>query len=92
MPDIDEIALDVARRFTQDGDAQGRAQLQVAIIEAIRSAQQPFPLTELEAARDQLHVMSAGAPVNWCDVTARLQGQVQQIIDEHRRAFPEGRS
>ncbi|MDY0978890.1 hypothetical protein [Stenotrophomonas sp. CFBP8994] len=41
MSDIDQVALDVARRFTEDGDALGRAQLQAAIADAIRAGQQP---------------------------------------------------
>lgn len=36
--DIDSIALDVARRFTEEWDPQRRASLQVAIIQAIRTA------------------------------------------------------
>ncbi len=36
--DIDTIALEVARRFTQDTEPQRRASLQVAITEAIRLA------------------------------------------------------
>lgn len=36
-PDIDALALDVARRFTEEWDPQRRASLQVAIIEAIRA-------------------------------------------------------
>ncbi|MFG6111162.1 hypothetical protein [Stenotrophomonas nematodicola] len=46
--DIDSIALDVARRFTEEWDPQRRASLQVAIIEAIRTAHaQPAELAEL---------------------------------------------
>ena len=37
--DIDSLALDVARRFTEEWDPQRRASLQVAIIQAIRTAQ-----------------------------------------------------
>jgi hypothetical protein len=37
-PDIDQAALDVACRFTTDDDPQRRAQLQVAVIEAIKQA------------------------------------------------------
>lgn len=45
--DIDSIALDVARRFTEEWDPQRRASLQVAIIEAIRTAHpQPAELAE----------------------------------------------
>jgi len=58
MSDIDQIVLDVARRFTEDGDALGRAQLQAAIADAIRAGQQPFPLVDLLDIRNQLHVMA----------------------------------
>ena len=45
--DIDSIALDVARRFTEEWDPQRRASLQVAIIQAIRAAHpQPAELVE----------------------------------------------
>ncbi|WP_312237037.1 hypothetical protein [Stenotrophomonas sp.] len=45
-PDIDALALDVARRFTEEWDPQRRASLQVAIIQAIRTAHvQPAELT-----------------------------------------------
>ena len=37
-PDIDALALDVARRFTEEWDPQRRASLQVAIIQATRTA------------------------------------------------------
>jgi hypothetical protein len=35
----DQVALDVARRFTQDTEPQRRASLQVAVVEAIRRCQ-----------------------------------------------------
>lgn len=89
MPDIDQIALEVARRFTQDGDPQGRAQLQVAITEAIRESQPAFPLVDLLDIRNQLHVMATTVVPNFCDLAAGLQGQVQGLIDDHRRANPE---
>lgn len=91
MPDIDQIALDVARCFTQDGDPQGRAQLQVAIAEAIRAARPAFPLVDLLDIRNQLHVMATTVVPNFCDMAAGLQGKLQQLIDEHRRAQPEER-
>lgn len=92
MPDIDQIALEVARRFTKDGDPQGSAQLQVAIAEAIRASQPTFPLVDLLDIRNQLHVMATTVVPNFCDMAAALQGKVQQLIDDHRRAHPEERS
>ncbi len=45
--DIDSLALDVARRFTEEWDPQRRASLQVAIIQAIHAAHaQPAELAE----------------------------------------------
>ncbi len=38
MIDIDQIALEVARRFTQDTEPKRRASLQVAVIDAIKRA------------------------------------------------------
>lgn len=44
-PDVDALALDVARRFTEEWDPQRRASLQVAIVQAIRAARaQPAEL------------------------------------------------
>jgi len=40
-----------------------------------------FPLVELLAVRNQLHVMATTMLPNFCDVAARLQGQVQALID-----------
>ena len=46
-PDVDALALDVARRFTEEWDPQRRASLQVAIVKAIRAAHaQPAELAE----------------------------------------------
>ena len=43
--DVDALALDVARRFTEEWDPQRRASLQVAIVQAIRAARaQPAEL------------------------------------------------
>ncbi len=53
--DIDSIALDVARRFTEEWDPQRRASLQVAIIQAIRSAH-PQP-AELAEQQGDTHVL-----------------------------------
>ena len=89
MADIDQIALDVARRFTQDDDPQRRAQLQVAVVEALRAGHAPFPLVDLLDVRNQLHVMATTVVPNFCDMAARLQGQVQELIDAHRRTFQE---
>lgn len=48
-PDIDSLALDVARRFTEEWDPQRRASLQVAIIQALRTAHpRPKELAEQE--------------------------------------------
>jgi hypothetical protein len=85
MTDIDQIALDVARRFTQDDEPQRRAQLQVAVVEAIRAGQAPFPLVDLLDVRNQLHVMATTVVPNFCDLAAGLQSQVQGLIDVHRR-------
>jgi len=79
MIDEGHVALDVARRFTQDDEPQRRAQLQVAVVEAIRAGQAPFPLVAL------LEVPK------FCDMAAGLQDQVQQLIDDHRRTYPEER-
>lgn len=49
-----------------------------------------FPLVELLDVRNQLHVMATTVVPNFCDMAAGLQGQVQQLIDDHRRNFPEG--
>ena len=92
MADINQIALDAARRFTQDDEPQRRAQLQVAVVEAIRSGQAPFPLVDLLDIRNQLHVMATTVVPNFCDMAAGLQGQVQDLIDAHRRANPEAHS
>lgn len=89
MADIDQIALDVARQFTHDNDPQRRAQLQVAVVEAIRACQAPFPLVDLLDVRNQLHVMATTVVPNFCDLAAGLQADVQALIDNHRRAFPE---
>lgn len=91
MADIDQIALDVARRFTQDDEPQRRAQLQVAVVEAIRAGQAPFPLVDLLDIRNQLHVMATTVVPNFCDMAAGLQSQVQQLIDTHRHMQPEER-
>lgn len=91
MADIDQIALNVARRFTQDDEPQRRAQLQVAVVEAIRAGQAPFPTVELLGVRNQLHVMATTMVPNFCDMAANLQGQVQQIINGHRGIDPEER-
>lgn len=37
--DIDQVALDAARRVTPEGDPRRRAQMQVAIVAAIKSEQ-----------------------------------------------------
>lgn len=89
MFDIDQIALEVARQFTQDDEPQRRAQLQVAVVEAIRAGQAPFPVVELLDVRNQLHVMATTVVPNFCDLAAGLQEDVQALIDNHRRAFPE---
>lgn len=91
MTDIDQIALDVARRFTPDDQPQRRAQLQVAILEAMRAAH-PFPLVELLADRNHLHILATTMVPNFCDHAATLQDQVQKLISDHRRAHPEERS
>lgn len=46
-------------------------------------------LQDLESIRDQLHAMSHQAPINWCDVAANLQAQVQALIDRQRAAAQE---
>jgi len=92
VADIDQIALEVARRFTQDDQPQRRAQLQVAIVEAIRAAQEPFPVVELLAVRNHLHLLATTMVPNFCDHAATLQDQVQKLINDHRRAHPEERS
>jgi len=89
LADIDQIALDVARRFTQDDEPKRRAQLQIAVVEAIRAGQAPFPVVDLVDIRNQLHVMATTVVPNFCDMAAGLQGQVQDLIDAHRRANPE---
>lgn len=89
MADIDQIALDVARRFTQDDQPQRRAQLQVAILEAIRAAQEPFPVAELVDIRDQLHGMATTMAPNFCDLAANLQAQVQVLLNRQRAAAQE---
>lgn len=91
MADIDQIALDVARRFTQDDEPQRRAQLQVAVVEAIRAGQAPFPVVDLLDIRNQLHVMATTVVPNFCDMAAGLQSRVQQLIDTHRHMQPEER-
>lgn len=40
---VDELALAVARRFTQDTECQRRASLQVAVVDAIREALRAAP-------------------------------------------------
>ncbi|MDY0978891.1 hypothetical protein [Stenotrophomonas sp. CFBP8994] len=42
--------------------------------------------------RNQLHVVATTVAPNFCDMAARLQGQVQELIDGHRRIHPEKRS
>lgn len=91
MIDEGHVALDVARRFTQDDEPQRRAQLQVAVVEAIRAGQAPFPLVALLDIRNQLHVMAKTVVPKFCDMAAGLQDQVQQLIDDHRRTYPEER-
>ncbi len=92
MTDIDQIALDVARRFTEEDDPQRRAQLQVAIAEAIHAGHAGFPLVELLAVRNHLHILATTMVPNFCDHAATLQDQVQALIDDHRRIHPEGTS
>jgi methyl coenzyme M reductase subunit C len=90
MANIDQIALDAPRRFTEEADAQRRAQLRVWIAEAIRAAQESFAVVELLDVRNHLHVMATTVLLNFCDVAAQLRGKVQQLIDDHRRSYPEG--
>lgn len=52
---------------------------------ALRAGQRPFPIVELLDVRNQLHVMATTMLPNFCDVAARLQGQVQALIDNYRR-------
>lgn len=91
MIEVDQVALDVARRFTQDDEPQRRAQLQVAVVEAIRAGQAPIPLVALLDIRNQLLFMATTVVPNFCDMAAGLQDQVQQLIDDHRRTYPEER-
>ncbi len=51
MADIDSIALDVARRFTEEWDPQRRASLQVHIVEAIRAALAAAPAQGTDLAQ-----------------------------------------
>lgn len=51
-----------------------------------------FPLVDLLDIRNQLHVMATTVVPNFCDMAAGLQGQVQGLIDAHRRAHPEAHS
>jgi|GEM_PF-3219200 len=51
-----------------------------------------FPLVDLLDIRNQLHVMATSVVPNFCDMAAGLQGQVQGLIDAHRRAHPEAHS
>lgn len=59
-------------------------------LSTIRAAPLPFPLVELLDRRNQLHVMATTVVPNFCDLAAGLQSQVQALIDDHRRAHPEG--
>ncbi|MFL9582229.1 hypothetical protein [Stenotrophomonas sp. AB1(2024)] len=79
---IDQIALHVARRFTQNDEPQRRAQ----VVDAIRAGQAPFPLVDLLDIRNQLHVMATTVLPNFYDMAAWLQGQAQELIDAHRGA------
>lgn len=56
---VDERALEVARRFTQDTEPQRRASLQVAIVEAIKAASPP---------------RATGVPAGWT-ITEREPGE-----------------
>ncbi|MFG6109834.1 hypothetical protein [Stenotrophomonas nematodicola] len=50
-PDIDALALDVARRFTEEWDPQRHATLQAALVQAVRAAHaQPADLAEQQRA------------------------------------------
>lgn len=55
-------------------------------------AQPEFPLVELLDIRNQLHVMATTVVPNFCDLAAGLQGQVQGLIDAHRKLYPEQQS
>lgn len=59
------------------------------MVEAIRPGQAPFPLVDLLDVRNQQHVMATTVVPNSCDLAAGLQGDVQALIDNHRRSFPE---
>ncbi|RRU13199.1 hypothetical protein [Stenotrophomonas sp. 278] len=56
-----------------------------------KMAQPEFPLVELLDIRNQLHVMATTVVPNFCDLAAGLQGQVQGLIDAHRKLYPEER-
>ena len=58
--DIDSIALDVARRFTEEWDPQRRASLQVHIVEAIRAA---LAARQPGAQADEAAILRHGAAV-----------------------------
>lgn len=47
----------------------------------------PFPLVDLLDIRNQLHVMVTTMLPNFCDVAARLQGQVQALLDSQGLAM-----
>ncbi len=51
-----------------------------------------FPLAELLAVRNHLHILATTIVPDFCDHAATLQDQVQKLIDDHRRAHSEERS
>ncbi len=49
-----------------------------------------FPLVVLLDIRNQLHVRATTVVPNFCDMAVGLQGQVQELIDDHCRNAQEG--
>lgn len=80
------------RTVTRRAARSCTAQLHIAIAGAICGSQPTFPLVDLLDIRNQLHVMATTVVPNFCDLAAGLQGRVQQLIHDHRRAHPEERS
>lgn len=68
--DIDEAALEVARQFTSDTDVQRRAQMQVAIVEAIVKSRQA----------DTMLLLASGSEIARLrrDLASRLEAAVDQ--------------
>ena len=70
LSDIDQIALEVARRFTQDTEWQRRANLQVAVIDAIKRAR---PSLSAQAVGEDALVdeLSVGGRVEFTELQFR---------------------